>query len=361
MYNLFKEGYNPSGGVVMPPEWEYIKQEYLKEMLSVESYYHSRVYAVKGNHFLVRLLQTVTTPLEYPPDQYTRVTDTRASYIAKHFGLTSPTSKGVMHPGHFFGPGVNEFYLYNDDYFNPFEAAQDWRNICAVKTIMHPKTDLGLLLPNGKETSFGEGIAVISINVTLLALQYRSFCVDQYAKIGVTEGLLGINHFIHMYVLPNMIYSGSDITILNRLMALYYGSPISRPLLKHAFTLSDYSTKVDSVLNKVIKSLTGNSRYYVDALRCIPAFTDANIRDALILPDMAETVQVHWLIILSRLQVFKFLIDIGGDNGIRNNLTQIRGLQLILYRLDHNHTWSNTLPKDIAYDIQQLSKEIQSI
>lgn len=361
MYNLFKEGYNPVKNVSKVSEFDYIKRTYLSSLLSVESYYHSRVYAVKNQHILVRLLTTLGTPLEYDLEKYLRVTDTRSPYISKHFGFSSPLSKGEIHNGIFYGVGVSEYLIYNDDYFDPYAAHADWRNICAVKVLQHPKSDLGCLLPNGRSMSYGDGLAMISININLLAVQYRAFCLDQYAKTAITNSLLGVTHFVHMYVIPNMIYSHIDIALLNRLMALYYGAPIAKPLLRHAFTIHDYTNKVDASLAKVLKNIKNRAMTYTDMMLHIPAFSVDSISDALMMPDIAETIQVHWLVVLTRLQTIKFLIDVGGDECIRQNLGLIRDLQLVLKRLDGNNIWRDVLPKTQQYDVTEMIKDIRKI
>lgn len=361
MYNLFKDVYAPKRNVTLPPELDYIKNTYLSQILTVEKYYHNRVYAVKNHHLLVRLLNNLTTPMAYDLEQYVRVNDTRAVYMGKSLGFTSSLSKGEVFNGVFYGPGISEYIIYNDDYFNPIDAHNDWHNVCAVKVLDHPKTDLGILLPNGRSMSYGEGIAVISININLLAVQYRAFCLDQYRRAGDTGSMLGATHFVHMYVLPNMLYSHVDIAIFNRLMALYYGAPIAKPNLKHAFSIHDYSDKIDNLLVKVIKNIKAAPMSYKDMLRDIPAISQTNMLDALILPDVAETVQIHWLIILTRLRYFKLLVDVGGVEGVRMNSSEVGALKLILKRLDGNNTWNSTLPKDLLYDVKQLSADIQGL
>lgn len=361
MYNLFKDVYAPKRNVTLAPEFDNIKNTYLSQILTVEQYYHNRVYAVKNQHLLVRLLNNLTTPMAYELEQYVRVTDTRAIYMSKSLGFTSPLSKGEVFNGVFYGPGVSEYIIYNDDYFNPIDAHNDWRNICAVKVLDHPKTDLGILLPNGRSMSYGEGIAVISININLLAVQYRAFCLDQYRRTTETGSMLGATHFIHMYVLPNMLYSHVDIAIINRLMALYYGAPIAKPVLKHAFSVHDYTNKVDNVLIKVINNLQAAPMPYVDMLRDIPSISQVNMLDTLILPEVAETMQIHWLIILTRLRYFKFLADIGGAEGVRRNSSDVGALKLVLKRLDGNNIWNSVLPKEILYDVKQLSADIQGL
>lgn len=142
--------------------------------------------------------------------------------------MTSDINYGQVFKGVFYGPSCDELILYDEEYFNPFYAEKEWMRINAVKVLLHPKSDLALLLPNGRDSSTGGGLAVISVNVPLLAIQYRGFLKSQMLKIKAEDDAkLGIQHFIHMFVLPNMLYNQIDITIMNRLMNLFYNAPMS--------------------------------------------------------------------------------------------------------------------------------------
>lgn len=341
----------------MPPEFEYIKGMYLRELLSLQEYYHHRVYAVKNQNLLVRILTHIDTPMSYDADRFVEVTRARVPYISKAFKLTSEIDYGSNHPGAFFGQGNNEFIIYEDSYFDPYYAEKNWKRISAVKTILHPRSDLGFMLPNGKESSTDKGLAVISINLPLLALQMRAFFREQIARQN-DQGLLGISHFVHMYILPNMMYLHADVVILNRMMNLFYGYGMGSSLFKHAFKIIDYSEKLDNVLVKLISDYSHRSMKYDDLLTIIPSFSQKNCAYSLQLPNTVPTRQVWWLLMLSRLQVMKFLIDLGGPVSVRSNQSSINQLQRDLKRLKREHVFEEVLPIEIYESVQNLIEEL---
>ena len=358
MYRLFETVSNQNNTSVKYAEWDYIRRSYLQELTAVKAYYRSRVYSVKSNHFLARILNNLNIPMYYPADQYANIAITRAPFVLGGIGVTSSRDKGTLFNGIFYGPGVTEIIISDTDYFNPYQAEINWRDICAVKPLLHPKSDLGLLLPNGRPMSSGSGLAVISINLPLLAMQYRGFCLEQQAKTSESGSLLSVSHFIHMYVLPNMLDAQTDIVIMNRLMKLYYGAPMGKANFKHPFMVHDYSDKIDKVLTKVLHMLDDKAMMYTWLLKNIPMITSTDAQAALILPDVMPTMQVQWVIVLSRLSIINFIIDVGGDKCIHMNRTDLNTLRLMFIRLRGSHLLENILPKAMLYDTMLIINNI---
>ena len=342
-------------------EFENIKATFLTDLININQFYNDRVYAIKNNNFLVRLLTNLDVPMSYSVDRFVTVASARAPYVATGMRMTSELSKGIFHNGCFYGQETLEIILNDTDYFNPFFAEKNWRKISAIKVLLQPKSDLNLLLPNGKQSSNGGGLAVISINIPLLAVQYRSFCLEQIARMASKGSLLGITHFIHMYVLPSMLYSQTDTVVMNRLMNLFYGKPQNEAFYRHPFSIhSNYANKMDLVLNKILKNIDGKTLRYETILETIPGISEVNMLDALAMPDITPTLQVLPALMLSRLEIMSFLIDVGGINGKKINRDSITKLQRTLFGLNNNNLFE-TLPKSMLFDVQETIKKIMSI
>jgi hypothetical protein len=334
----------------------------VNEILNIVDYYHNRVYAVKSNHFLTNLIYHLNIPMQYSIDRYTEVAYARAPFLAKTLNMTSDINYGQMFKGVFYGPSCDELILYEEDYFNPFYAEREWMRINAVKVLLHPKSDLGLLLPNGRDSSTGGGLAVISVNVPLLAVQYRGFVKSQMTKIKEEDNaMLGIQHFIHMYVLPNMLYSQVDLTIMNRLMNLFYNAPMSEPLLKHPFKVLDYTHRVDHVLTDVLKVLRNKPERFDAAMNQIPTVIAKNMQDALQMPDITPTRQVMWALLLARLDIMKFFIDVSNETSLRINRMEINQLKRLINHMRIDAVFTNVLPKDLAFDTMETIDAIMQV
>mgnify|MGYP003477402966 CR=1 FL=1 len=362
MYSLFNEEDRLHLPRELFPAFDYVRRTYINEVLNIVDYYRNRVYAVKSNHFLANLLYHINIPMQYSIDRYTDVAYARAPFLAKTLNMTSDINYGQIFKGVFYGLSCDELILYEEEYFNPFYAEREWERINAVKVLLHPKSDLGLLLPNGRDSSTGGGLAVIAVNVPLLAVQYRGFVKNQMTKIKQEDNaMLGIQHFIHMYVLPNMLYSQIDITIMNRLMNLFYNAPMSEPLLKHPFKVLDLSHRVDHVLMDVLKVLQNKPERFDAAMNQVPTIIAKNMQDALQMPDIAPTRQVMWALLLTRLDIMKFFIDVSNETSLRINRMEINQLKRLINHMRIDAVFSNVLPKDLTYDTMETIDAITAL
>lgn len=352
MFQLFTKSFESQNGVIKPPEFDYIKRTYEQQLRTITDYYKNRVYAVRNQHLLSRLLTIGEIPASYDLYRFLEAVYTRAPFIAKHFQLTSEINYGHVKPSVFYGEENQEILLYNEDEFDVSEAIQHWQDIQAVKVIEHPFSDMGLLLPTGIKHSTDTGLVVISINIPLLLLQYRQFVLQQYVKtLNESESLLGVTHFVHMYVLPNMLYSHLELCLVNRCMNLYYGAPMGDQLKRHPFHVIDYKDKIDKSLMGIVKRLKKTRLLYFSVLKNIPSIYYEDSQASLQMPDLAHTRQVWWALLLSRLRIIQFLIDIGGESGLRMNGSLINRLHIDLKRLQDENIFRSILPNELYEDI----------
>jgi len=364
MYQLFTKQFDSANSVIKPGGFDYLQRTYQREILNINDYYNNRVYAIKSNHLLCRLLQSANVPHQYEIDRFMEAAYARSPYISKHFKFTSDINYGIFHQGIFYGDGVDELIIYDESYFNPYEAIINWKNIQAVKVLEHPVSSLGLLIPNGKRNTTSTGLAVISIDIPLLLIQYRGFCSQQFLKVDYEENadsLLAVTHFLHMYVLPNMLYSHIELVIRNRLMNLFYGAPMDVSLAKHPFPVINYDDKLDKCLLTIIKHIKDTNMQYFSMLKNIPSIFVRDCQAALQMPDMAKTRQVWWALLLTRLNTMKFLLDIGGSKGISNNKSFINKLQIDIKRLLDENLIESMLPEDMYFDTKETLLEILDI
>lgn len=359
MYNLFTKKVDSNNSVIRPAGFDLVRRIYQRELATIKDYYNNRVFAVKSNHLLCRMLTTGYVPVEYTLDRFLEATYARSAYIGKYFNLTSELGYGRTFDGDFYGPGCDEIIIYNEEYFNPFDSAINWKDLQPVRVLEHPVSDFGLLLPNGAEHNTGKGLVAISINVPMLLFMYRGFLLSR--NLLNSEQVLGAEHFVYMYVLPGMMETHTDIVLLNRLKNLFYAAPMTQSTKRHAFPITDYSSRIDHVNTDIIKHLEGTSRLYTQYLKCIPSIVNEDMQETLIMPDMAKTRQVWWSLMMSRLSTMKFLIDLGGERGCDANGIYIHKLQLDIRQIRRENVLDSVLPIDLAYDTEQIFDEIVDI
>jgi hypothetical protein len=358
MLELFNTRSEINTGILSDSEFDYVRVSYMRELANIQDYYRSRVYAVKSNHLLVSLLLQLDAPISYSAEQYFSTVSVRAPYIANAFRLTSELQPGNIFTGVFYDHGCQEIIISNSDYVNPVYAEQNWKRISAVETLTHFRSDLGLLLPNGKNTGTETGLAVISVNLPLLSLQYRCFVREQQRNTNTSEQNLGIAHFVHMYVLPNMLFSHTDIALINRAMNLFYGAPMGQATARHSFPVLDYSKRVDKVYTRWLKTAQSKSQLYSTTLQSLLTVVSKNAEEALILPNLAPTRQVLWALTLARLKYIKFLLDVGGVRNIAYNRTSVNNTQRQLKRLNGENIYPSVIQGDLLQDTSVVINDI---
>lgn len=346
----------------IPMEFKNIKDRYIREVQNIKDYYHTRTYAINNKHILVRLSNAILGSLEVDNTSYLRAVNGRSQYVANAYKLTSSVSRGKIYRGEFYGPRYHEVLLFDSESHTPNDIlsgpvipnihhSRHWSNQSPITVLWHENSDMGLLLPNGKDTTTGIGSSVLSIDLNLLSVMYREFIKRHYKN---KEGSgLNAQHFTYMYVIPNILNSHIDITIMNRLMNLYYNQPMTQSMVKHPIVVGDYTNRLDAILKKVLTNIQDTPMRYEAMLRNIPTVSSRDMQDALKLPSVAPTQQISWALYLSRLKIIQFMLDIGGDKGRAANNDLINDLKFALKQLKKNNDLYAVLPLPMYIELME--------
>ena len=345
-------------GVKTNADWYNAKLRLEQNLTTIIEYYRTRPMRVKSNHFLVSLLNSIPVSPYLNTDRYIAGVEANVIKLGMTFKMTSPMHKGQMHDGIFYGKNVKEVIVSSDEYFDPFTEVKRWRDIEAVKVLSHPRSDLTCMLPNGSDSSFESGVAVIVVNIPLLALQYKCFVIDQFMKLNacVIASALTVEHFIHMYVLPNVLKSHLDYVIFNRFNNFVNGAPQGVSKLKHPFVLMKTANMLDTSLKTIYTQIYNTKRDMKAFLQSIPCVSSVNLEEALKLPEIVEVRQYTWVEVLARIDCLLMLSKLRNKN-THSDDGQIRSIlrEFILYERDRR--LEVYLPKDIFYDTQLKIKE----
>ena len=346
-----------SYGVVRYAEWNYIREGLLRNLDTVKNYYKSRVFTVKSNHFLARIINSINVPHSLNIERFYDNVDSKADTFSMAMKMTSSIYKGSLFTGVFYGASNTEILISNSESFNPYWVHENWRNVSAVKPLLHPRSDLDMLLPNGKDTGSETGLAVISINIPMLAVQYRAFAMDQLNK-NSGDSLLTVGHFIHMYVLPNMLDAHLDIVLFNRLNNLSLGAPLGESKRKHPFAMPNFDQKVNNVHDQILHDFKSRKMEYEMILRTVPVARFNTLDQVMQLPDIVQTRQVIWALIIARLDTIDFMIRSGGKDSLTINRASINYLVKFFRMINLDKTLQSYLPYGLYLDIKYKIEEI---
>ena len=357
-HGLFNQAEIFDKGLIRPGGFDLVQRLCQSEIDKAISFYQTRVHSVKSNHLLCRLLITSSPEFDQDNERFAQYAQTKAPYLSKHFGMTSSIGSGKTKESIFYGDDIDEILLYTESYFDPFTILNDWKNIQAIKVINHPFSCLIPKLFNGKKKESGSGISVVGIDIALLLMQYRGWLIEQKQRQEETGSVLSEGHFVSMYVLPQMLRTHTEIAIFNRLTNLNDGAPMTEMLIKNSFVVLDYHSKLDKALKDVLRFIKDKSALYSYSLKTIPCAFEENMQKALLLPDVAPTVQVWWALIIARASTLAAIMRIGGRKGIISNSSILIKAKEEISRLLDSDQLKNNLAGRTLYDQEDLLREI---
>ncbi len=364
MQQFFNQKVKSSRLAPRSPSWDYVQAGLDRNLQTVQRYYKIRPFSVKSNHILVRLLNSLGVAHDQNLERFHDIVEAKSPYLGMTFKMTSSIHKGILHDGLFYGEGTQEVIFATSEYFNPYLVEKHWQDVSAVTVLDHPRSDLDMLLPTGRKSTNETGIAVIAVNVPMLAVQYRTFSKIQFERMQTGISPLTTAQFVHMYVLPNMVASHLDVALFNRAVNLTTGAPMGVSTSKHRFPLIDYTARVDKVYSDLTKFIHTNDRDFYTILESFPAVSVPSMLTVNRLPDQAPTRQVAWAEVLTRLKALDWLTKISPDHGVRYNRSELNYFVREFVRNVSDNTFGHMLDAgaymDSVLTIREIAKRIES-
>jgi hypothetical protein len=318
MHTLFNLAPRSLQGIQVPGAWYAIRGGLRRNLGQVIRYYRHTPGAVRSSHPLVKLVQSVDVPLSLTLERYHANVDAMALNLSMAMKMTSSIFRGKVWNGEFYGAGHEEILVVHTEYFDLALTHRDWHNATPLRVLRHSGSDLEMNLPDGRFVGSETGLAVIAINLPMLMVQYRAFREEEKRKArGVDEK--SVTMFVHRFVLPNMLFSQLDQTLLNRIRCLQARVPAGWSTRKHPFALTDYSPRLDRCYEEILVGLARQGKNFIGVLQSVPAAARRNLEEAMHLPDMAPTRQVMWALAIARLPMLDFVLSASSDSpGTRN-------------------------------------------
>jgi len=204
MINLFNNLNSRNKGILRFPEFDFIKRGIIPNLKTVNNYYRSGAYATNSDHELVKLLYGLSVSYQTNLFEYYRIVDAKALTVAQQLGFTTQMSKGKIFNNIFFSGNSQDIIIVTDEVFDYVKANENWRDLRPIRVLKHNKTDINCFLFNGKIPS--KSINVFSINLPMLAIQYRAYRQWQSTYDPEAVARNSIYHFL---------YSIKDMNIKN--------------------------------------------------------------------------------------------------------------------------------------------------
>lgn len=360
MYQLFKDYPAQRNTKVDAVDFLYVRRTMLRELTRVTTYYKNSNFVVKGDHLINQLLLQLNVSLSRDLESYVRACGYETERLARAFRLINPVvSDPKPHHGTFYNNKTKEFIIIHATQFDIEKAYSQWEKIVPIKVHSHCFTDTSCGLLNGEyENSLNEGgYSVISINLPMLALQYRAWIdkVRQHQEVKSQS----VN-FIFQYPINNMIHRHIDIAVINRLINTYRGEPIAMHKRVHPIAVVNHDERLDLVIEKRIDYIKkGNFKF--DQLFTI--FNCLKRPDwlAVIRPlDLAPVRSVKWVLEMQVLNYFQFFLEVRRDSNSTYNTREVSRAQRDLRNLNTDTSHYSAAHQELDMKITNILSLIDS-
>jgi hypothetical protein len=310
----------------------------------VQDYERTYLRAVPADHYLVNVILGIQVPMDLELSRYYANVDALNLKYAQGLGFTSSINKGSYRKGVFYADSV-EIHLAVDDSFDYKEVHDNWENAVPVKPLLHCKSDIGLVPPRGKYYSDETGLCVIEFNLTKLMVMYRAFVLSQ--KNNLSETSESVMQFIAGYVLPNMIPAQTDLAVFNRAYNKLFGIDDGKNVVhyKHPFLPSNVDTQFDYAITQSLENIAVSPRDFDLILKTVACVYSEDLDEALLMPDVAATLQVDWCLIAARIKAVDFLVKAAGVWALATNKTELNHIVLAYRRNSVSQMLDQMLPQ----------------
>lgn len=312
MLDIFTNTYQARALVSNAPGIDNFRNKIKQNVARMQEYYASNVRSVPSAHPFVQALKH-SGVYTYDAVDLQNNAIVRSPYISKNFQFTTE-----FNPGSFLKHKVYSFtdnMIYTStNYVRPYQAVSNWSSLRPLKAMWLDQDHLDMSVPNAN-LQIQDGLAAVHLDIPLMALMYKGFKEDPKFKAMV----LGEDQFVATFVLPSILESQADITMISALIAVYDGDYRYMSRVNSNYYLPSYSAEFEKIARFVLERISDTRMQYKDILQNIPCVYATSALEALTLPDFIPTTQVDWAMLATRMKVINFLLDVGGPGGRRAN------------------------------------------
>lgn len=356
MLELFLDKGQPRQNALRHPLAETLRRQLDYTEKAFESYYERSGLRLPNNHILVQFLRSLSFKLNTPFEEVWASVKARAPYVGKHYGFTSPISFGRPHHKVFYsGDNSSNDYIFTTQLVevDPFDDSGVWRQASPFRVLYHSVTDFHLLIPNGSRTCYSNNFSVTIVDTELLALQYHTWKIEQYARYN-ENAIISPEAFLVKNALPKILRSHFNLCIVNNVFSENgfddnKGLNIPWPPL----SFPDFAPRVKPMTTSLYRSLKNRGDDYARSLESIALPHGRNALRDMVMPRVPMTKQGSWIYWLARFRYMLDLMRLGGDRGIRSNRKWISALkrELLYFKNDkgYNSFGDEALKNEFLY------------
>lgn len=211
-------------------------------------------------------------------------------------------------------PSSTKEYIISVETDMPTDVS-NWRNWQPIKIINHNITNLDMFHLD-TDHEYGDTWVLWSINLPLLKYQY-----DIWLSKQVDKASSFLPEFILKYPMTNSLYSHQDIVLVNRAYNIFKGLPVDEPTrAPRGVTLLNLYNDTDWVYGNILDTLSSRVKGMGNFAENFPLASSTSLKDILFTtPEVIQTKQIHWAIILGSIGYLDFILTFCTKAGEANN------------------------------------------
>jgi len=363
MYEIFNVEPVHQTAVPTPSRWNFIRTRLNANLDKAVSYYRHSKEFVSSQHILIKLLSGMGVPHSLEISRYYDNVCQVALNRSMALGMTSSIFKGRLFHGDFYGDASREIIIGDSDSFDPVWANDNWEDLSPITILRCAHSDISFMPPNGIRHHSETGVAVIAINIPLLAVQYRAFR-NKEAEIAAVSGCgeRGINNFVFNYPLTNALGSQLDYELFNHLDHVLRDEAIGVSIsAKHPFFMSGFEDELREYHEKLIDILSNSKADFYNMMRSIPMINVDNLFDASYLPSSVPTRQIEWAFSVARIPTIEFLFRLSSEFALVRNSMEVGKIARYANMSLRNSLLNTMLPADLYRDLADSYNYINKI
>lgn len=324
-------------------------------------YYRSREFSVKNEHLLAQLLMHVNASFNRDIQSFVDVIGQDTDRLASVFRLVSPSvEQPKVYAGEFYNPAVKEIIILHAEPFNVNKAWREWDQITPVKVHAHGFDDFSMALCTGDypHTPTDTDYAVISINLPMLALQYRAWWQKFNRDL---EHPRTLQNFCHDYPILNMLTRHLEIALLNRTWRTWLGTAVTPFENPHNVVINDISNVMDKLMVARAHVLDSNNYSFEQLYHTFHGLRFSTWSNFVRTIDLPPVITVRWALELQFIPHVKYYLEYLDRKKINLNRSELTIIERTLQRARYNGILSKVERINLGRHFDDIRSSIKNL
>ena len=305
--------------------------------------------AVRSDHQRVRTLNSLNVLYKGDVAAYRGFVESMMNNISGRLGYSCDRYKGTPFfsgKAQFYGNRTIEILIADEKDFDLRGIEDRWEDLTPVRVIAHPRSDITIEYLDGKSKFTESGICVIEVNVPMMAVQFQLW--REYQRSLGENTTQDPAFFVGTYVIPNMVRSHLDVSIMNRISRTFFNESYGRSDYNPPFFVTDVSGRIDDFARKYNDLMVKDQTDWYDLLRNIPALSASDMLEVHRLPEMAFNAQSIWSLFAARMYLVTYLLGVRKRGDGYKNADEINKIRRALIDCKTSKYLINGLPRNMV-------------